>query len=40
MQIIGKAYSITLEKLQQVEGKQSYSKDLLVDPIKPLFKAR
>lgn len=40
MQIIGKAYSITLKKLQQVERKQSYSKDLLVEPIKPLFKAR
>jgi len=40
IQIIGRAYSITLEKLQQVERKQSYNKDLLVDPLQPLFKAR
>jgi len=40
IQIIGRAYSITLEKLLQVERKQSYNKDLLVDPLQPLFKAR
>lgn len=40
IQIIGRAYSFTLEKLQQVERKQSYNKDLLVDPLQPLFKAR
>jgi len=40
IQIIGRAYSITLEKLLEVEREQSYNKDLLVDPLQPLFKAR
>ena len=40
IQTIGKAYYNTLEKLQQVERVQSYSEDLLVEPLKPLFRTR
>ena len=40
IQIVGEAYYKTLEKLQRVERVQSYNEDLLVEPLKPLFKAR
>jgi glutamate-1-semialdehyde 2,1-aminomutase len=37
---IAEAYSGTLEILQYVEGKDSYDKHLLVEPLTPLFKVR
>lgn len=40
IQKIAKSYSLALEKLQRVESAQSYTENLFVDPLKPLFKVR
>ena len=37
---VASAYQKTLTRVQQVESEQSYSKNLLVEPLKPLFKVR
>ena len=40
IQIVAESYSKALQKLQLVESAQSYSENLFVDPLKPLFKVR
>lgn len=40
IQMVAKSYAKALEKLQLVESAQSYSENLFVDPLKPLFKVR
>ena len=40
IQIIAESYTKALQKLQLVESAQSYSENLFVDPLKPLFKVR
>ena len=40
IQKVTKSYANALEKLQRVESAQSYSENLFVEPLKPLFKVR
>jgi glutamate-1-semialdehyde aminotransferase len=40
IQVVAKSYTRALQKLQLVESAQSYSENLFVDPLKPLFKVR
>jgi glutamate-1-semialdehyde 2,1-aminomutase len=40
IQIVAESYTKALQKLKLVESAQSYSENLFVDPLKPLFKVR